>query len=313
MKAQNTAVLLMAYGGPETLEDVPAYLQDVRNGKPTPQSLLAEVTERYRLIGGRSPLREITERVACKLSDELQLPVHVGMRHWHPYIRDVVREMVAKHEVRRIVGICMAPHYSRMSIGMYRRRLEEAIAATGEPVELRFVPQWHTAPHYIQGLTATVQQALDRFDEEERAQVRLLFTAHSLPAAILDHGDPYDRQVRETALLVAERLRWPADHWMVCYQSAPRSPTTPWLGPQLDETIDLLAQAGVRSILVAPIGFLAEHVEILYDIDIAAKRLANQLGVRLERAPMLNDRPELIAALKDLVQEALSAKEASQR
>ncbi len=300
-----TGVLLMAYGGPESLDDIEPYLLDVRGGRETPPELVEEIRERYRLIGGRSPLREITERAARRLAEAVGLPVFVGMRHWHPYIRDVVSRMIREHGIERIVGICMTPHYSRMSVGAYRRRLEEAIAATGRAIDLRFVPHWHTQPHYLDGLADDIRRTRARFGDVSWEDVRVIFTAHSLPAAILERGDPYDAQLRETARLVAERLALPADRWLFCYQSAPQA-DIPWLGPQVEEVVADLARAGERHLLIAPIGFLADHVEVLYDIDIAVREIAQAHGARVERMPMLNDRPPLIAALADLVRAALS-------
>ncbi|MCS7220718.1 MAG: ferrochelatase [Anaerolineae bacterium] len=301
-----TGVLLMAYGGPESLDDVEPYLLDVRGGRPTPPELLHEVRERYRLIGGRSPLREITERVAHRLQAAIGLPVFVGMRHWHPYIREAVRQMVDETGLQRIVGICMTPHYSEMSVGLYRQRLEEALAETHRAVDLRFVPHWHTQPHYLDGLATSVLEALQRFPPEAHDQVKVIFTAHSLPASILARGDPYDQQLRETARLLAERLALSPERWTFCYQSAPKA-DIPWLGPPIEEVVVELADAGERNLLIAPIGFLADHVEVLYDIDIAVRQLAQAHGARVERAEMLNDRPPLIAALADLVRVAVQA------
>lgn len=305
-----TGVLLMAYGGPESLDDVEPYLLDVRGGRPTPPELLQEIRERYRLIGGRSPLREITERAAHRLQAVIGLPVFVGMRHWRPYIHETVRRMVNEMGLQRIVGICMAPHYSEMSIGLYRRRLEEALAESHRAVDLRFVPHWHTQPHYLDGLVASVLEALQRFPPEARSQVKVIFTAHSLPASILARGDPYDQQLRETARLLAERLGLSPERWMFCYQSAPKT-DVPWLGPPIEEVVVRLADGGEQNLLIAPIGFLADHVEVLYDIDIAVRQLAHKHGARLERAEMLNDRPALIAALADLVRAAIQVPVAS--
>ena len=299
-----TGVLLMAYGGPESLDDVEPYLLDVRGGRPTPPELLHEIRERYRLIGGRSPLREITERVAHRLQTTIGLPVFVGMRHWHPYIREAVRQMVNERGLQCIVGICMAPHYSELSIGLYRQRLEEALAEMSHTVDLRFIPHWHTQPYYLDGLAASTLEALQRFPPEVRGQVQVIFTAHSLPASILARGDPYDWQLRETAQLLAERLALPPNRWTFCYQSAPKT-EVPWLGPPIEEVVVRLANAGQQNLLIVPIGFLADHVEVLYDIDIAVRQIAQSYEARVERAEMLNDRSPLIAALADLVCAAL--------
>ena len=302
---QDTAVLLLAYGGPESLEDISEYLLDIRGGRETPEALVEEITERYRAIGGRSPLLDITQSAAGKLSERVELPVYVGMRHWHPYIQDVVPQMV-EDGVRRIIAICMAPHYSSMSVGAYRRRLEEALTdeeLEPEP-ELAFVNSWHTEPHYLAGIAGNVRETLERFPKKRRDQVTVIFTAHSLPLSILEHGDPYDRQLHETASILAKELGLEADRWTFSYQSAAQTGVA-WLGPQIEDVVAQLAEAGRRDLLIAPIGFIADHVEILYDIDVEIQELAGTLDVHVERTPMLNDSPELIQALAALVHEQL--------
>lgn len=294
------AVLLLAYGGPNSPADIPAYLADIRGGRPTPAALLAEITRRYELIGGRSPLLEITRRVADKLAAAVGLPVYVGMRHWHPFIRETVAQMAADG-VRRCTAICLAPHYSRLSIGAYRARLDEALAVAGHAMAVDFVASWHTVPAYLDGLAANVRATLARFEQPTAAKV--IFTAHSLPAAILAEGDPYDRQLAETARLVAARLELPEDHWTRCYQSAAQA-GMPWLGPQIEEVVSGLAAAGERNLVVAAIGFIADHVEILYDLDIGLQAIAGRCSARVERTPMLNDTPPLIAALAEIVRSA---------
>jgi ferrochelatase len=302
---QDTAVLLLAYGGPESLEDIPEYLLDIRGGRETPEALVEEITEHYRAIGGRSPLLEITQSAADKLSKRVELPVYVGMRHWHPLVQDVVPQMVGDG-VQRIVAICMAPHYSSMSVGAYRKRLEEALTDAeleSEP-ELAFVNSWHTEPHYLAGIVQNVRETLERFPARERDQVMVIFTAHSLPVSILEHGDPYDRQLHETANLLAAELDLAEDRWAFSYQSAAQT-GVPWLGPQVEDVVTQLAEAGQRDLLIAPIGFIADHVEILYDIDVKVQGLAGAFAAHVERTPMLNDAPELIQALAALVHEQL--------
>jgi ferrochelatase len=297
------AVILLAYGGPDSLDDIPAYLLDIRGGRHTPQHLIDEITERYRLIGRRSPLLSITRSAATKLKRIIQLPVYVGMRHWHPYIGDVVTQMV-NDGVCRIIAICMAPHYSSMSIGAYRARLDEAVAAVRQEVVVDLLESWHTQPVYLAGVAANVRETMTRFLPEQQQQVKVIFTAHSLPAVILERGDPYDSQLRETSRLLAKQLRLAEDRWTFCYQSAAQT-GVPWLGPQIEDLVIDLAAAGEKNLLVAPIGFIADHVEILYDIDIGVKGLARSCGVRVERTPMLNDGPALVGALASLVKERL--------
>ncbi|BAL99947.1 MULTISPECIES: ferrochelatase [Caldilinea] len=300
-----TAVLLLAYGGPNSLADIPAYLLDIRGGRATPQALIDEITHRYEAIGGASPLLRITQSAATKLQERIGLPVYVGMRHWAPWIKDTVAQMVADG-VQQAVVICMAPHYSSLSIGAYRRRLDEALAQVERPFAVRFVESWHTQPEYIDAVAANVRVALGRFAPEERNNAFVVFTAHSLPASILERGEPYDRQLRETASLLAQRLNLPADRWDFSYQSAANT-GVPWLGPQIEEFIVELAQRGEKNVVVAPIGFVADHVEVLYDIDIGVREIAHRHGVRIERPPMLNDSPAMVRILAALVEEALQA------
>lgn len=301
----NTAILLLAYGGPDSLDDIPAYLLDIRGGRETPQHLVDEISERYRLIGGRSPLLEITRSAAGKLQAALGLPVYVGMRHWHPFIRETVAEML-RDGVDRLVAICMAPHFSNLSIGAYRARLEEALAGQNVEVVVDFIESWHTQPEFLDAVAANAAATLERFPQAERDDVIVVFTAHSLPEFILQRGDPYDAQLRATAHLLADRLGLPADRWMFCYQSAAQT-GVPWLGPQIEAVIPDLAAQGRKQVLVAPIGFIADHVEVLYDIDIGVQTIAARFGVRVERPPMLNDSPPLIAALAAIARTRLTA------
>lgn len=323
-----TAVLLLAYGGPDSLADIPVYLLDIRGGRETPQHLIDEISERYRLIGGGSPLLRITRSVAAKLQAELELPVYVGMRHWHPFIREAVAEMLADR-VDHILAVCMAPHYSMLSIGAYRARLEEALAertgsagpvtnisqrvdvsgqqtSTASPfAAVDFVESWHTQPEFLDAVAANAAATMERFPQPDREDVTVVFTAHSLPEFILQRGDPYDRQLRETAQLLADRLELPAARWKFCYQSAAQT-GVPWLGPQIEAVIPELAAQGRKDVLVAPIGFIADHVEVLYDIDIGVQAIAARHGVRVERPPMLNDSPPLIATLAAIARAQLA-------
>ena len=294
------AVLLLAYGGPDSLDDIPAYLLDIRGGRETPQRLTDEITERYRQIGGSSPLLRITRSAAAQLSAAVDLPVYVGMRHWHPYIRETVAQMVADG-IHRCTAICMAPHYSTLSVGAYRARLDEALASAGSAMAVDFVESWYTQPQYLDGVAANVRETLRRFAVDDRARVLVIFTAHSLPASILDRGDPYPAQLRETAALLADRLGLASDRWIFSFQSAAQT-GMPWLGPQIEALVPELAGFGERNLLIAPVGFLADHVEVLYDLDIGVQRIARGVGVRVERTPMLNDSPALVNALTAIVQ-----------
>ena len=303
----NQAVILLAYGGPDSLDDIPAYLLDIRGGRPTSQELIDDITDRYRQIGGRSPLLEITNTVSDKVATVVDRPVYVGMRHWSPYIADVVDQM-AVDGIDHVAAICMAPHYSTLSIGKYREKLEKALAhvqaTIGRDIGLTFVDSWHTQPAYLGGIAGKVRQTLARWPQSEQKRVKIIFTAHSLPSFILDRGDPYDDQLRETANLLAQMLELTADRWTFSYQSAAQT-GMPWLGPQIEDLVPELAANGERDLLIAPIGFISDHVEILYDIDIGVQAIALANGVRVERTPMLNSCRPLIVALSALAQTAL--------
>lgn len=293
MGAERVPVLLMAYGGPNNLAEVEPYLLDVRGGRPTKPELVEEIRGRYAKIGGRSPIRELTEAQAAALARALGpgFPVYVGMRHWHPYIKETVDRIVADGH-RRLVGIVMAPHYSALSIGMYEKKLLEATAGRLEPALVR---RWGEHPAFLDAVADRVRQARARFPAPERVQV--LFTAHSLPERILASGDPYPDELRASAAAVAARLGLAT--WHFAFQSAGATPE-PWLGPDAGTAIRQLAAAGHDALLIVPIGFVCDHVEILYDVDVEYRGLAQQLGVHLERTVSLNDHPGFIAALADL-------------
>ena len=295
-------LLVMAYGGPNDLEEVEPYLLDVRGYRPTSPEIIHEVRERYREIGGRSPILGQTKAQASALESALnvnggQFKAYVGMRHWHPFIKDVLTEMQAQG-IEKAIGLVMAPHYSRMSIGAYIRKIEEAES----PITFSCIENWHLEPGYINALVKRVQDALKRFPEEVRAAVPIVFTAHSLPEQILEWNDPYPTQLRETVSAVMEKLGSQPHEF--AYQSAAIS-TIPWLGPDAGEVIERFASEGKKHILICPIGFVCEHVEILYDIDIVYQNLAKTLGVHLERIEMLNTAPDMIAGLANLVSERL--------
>ncbi len=298
-------LLVMAYGGPDKLEDVEPYLLDVRGYRPTSQEIIHEVRERYREIGGRSPILEQTQAQADALESALnknggQFKAYIGMRHWHPFIKDALANMQAEG-IEKAVGVVMAPHYSRMSIGAYYLRLEEA----SSPIAFSRIENWHLDVGYINALAERVHDALQRFPEETRAEVPVIFTAHSLPEKILEWDDPYPTQLRETVATVMEKLGSQPHEF--AYQSAAIS-TIPWLGPDACEVIKRLVAEGKKRILLCPIGFVCEHVEILYDIDIVYQNLAKSLGIHLERIEMLNTAPEMIKGLAGLIRE--KAKEA---
>ena len=286
-----TAVVAMAYGSPERVEDIPAYFADIRGGRPVPGEAVEELQERYRRIGG-SPLNEVTEAQRAALERELGLPVHVGMKHWEPRIAQAASRAVAGG-AERIVGLVLAPHYSRMSIGGYRARLEEALDGQAE---LRFVESWHDHGPFLDVVA----------DRVRATDAHVVFTAHSLPERILAAGDPYREQLLETSRLVAGRAGIPADRWSFAFQSASET-GEPWLGPDVLDELDRLHAAGVRRVLVTPVGFVSDHLEILWDIDVEARERAAALGLELDRIASLNDDPAFIRALADLVRREVAA------
>jgi protoporphyrin/coproporphyrin ferrochelatase len=293
-------VLVMAYGGPDHLDEVEPYLMDVRGYRATAPEIVHEVRERYRAIGGRSPIRERTQAQANAIESVLNesgqdFKAFVGMRHWHPFIQDTLAEMRAQG-IERTVGLVMAPHYSRMSIQAYFNKIEEANSG----MQIARIHDWHLLPEYLDALVGRVQAALERFPESVRAEVLVIFTAHSLPERILEWGDPYPLQLLATTEALKERLG--PRPYEFAYQSAAIS-TDPWLGPDASEVMARYAAQGKRHILICPIGFVCEHVEILYDIDIVYQKLAKKLGVQLERIEMLNDDPKMIRGLAGVVRQ----------
>jgi ferrochelatase len=297
-----TGVLVMAYGGPDSLDDVEPYIMDVRGHRPTAPEVIHEMRERYALIGGRSPILELTRAQASAIEAHLQdggtpCNAYVGMRHWHPFIRDTLRDM-REAGVQRAVGVVMAPHESRMSVGAYYGSVSEADSG----IEVRGIRSWHLMPEYIGTIVELIDEGLERFPEAERHGVELILTAHSLPSRIVEQGDPYPVQMAETFGAVSRRLPGLRTHF--AYQSAAMT-REPWLGPDVGELLEDLARQGRERFLIAPVGFTCEHVEILYDIDVELKSLADRLGVRLERIEMMNDHPRMTGGLARLVREEI--------
>jgi protoporphyrin/coproporphyrin ferrochelatase len=310
------AILLMAYGGPDSLEDIQPYLLDIRGGRPTPDELVEEIRARYAQIGGRSPLLEITRTQAQALEDCLnalssangepgEFRVSVGMRHWKPYIRESVAQ-IAADGTQRGLALCMAPHASKMSSGAYLQKLREAEAALPQSgLKMDFIESWHDQPFLVRALAAKVREAVQKFSPDERGQIHTLFTAHSLPAVITQQGDPYEGQLRTTARLVAEELGLRPEQWSFGFQSAGAA-AGEWLGPSIEEILPQFARAGLRSVLVTPVGFMADHVEVLFDLDIEAQQIAREQGIHLVRSPSLNASPDFIEGLARFILEKIS-------
>ena len=293
------AVLLLAHGSPDSVDEVPEFLLNVTNGRPVPVQVIEEVKLRYSSIG-RSPLTALTLKQGELLSRELGTPVYVGMRNWKPYIADIVASMEAD-QVSRAVVICLAPQNSRTSVGLYRAAL-----GNGLPFRFEFIDSWHDHPLLIKAFAEKLRRAREDASRELGTELPVIFTAHSVPQRTIAEGDPYEEQSRETAALVACEASIPSEEWKFAFQSQGMSGGA-WVGPTVEDTILELRKAGYRGVFVQPIGFLCDHVEVLYDIDIGFRQFAEKQGLRLWRAESLNDSPLLIAALADLAGKGLAS------
>jgi ferrochelatase len=302
MSAQaKSAVLLLAHGSPDRVEEIPEFLRYVTGGRPLPDAVVKEVQHRYGLIGA-SPLTRITLKQGELLARELKLPVYVGMRNWRPLIGAVVEQM-QKDGITRAVAICLAPQNSRTSVGLYRQAL---LGDSGTaPFEVDFVDNWHDHPLLIKAFAEKLEAGWKRACDEASARVPIIFTAHSVPERTITEGDPYEAQAKETASLVAMEVpSLKVDDWQFAFQSQGMSGGA-WLGPTVEDTIRGLKAEGHRAVFLQPIGFLCDHVEVLYDIDIAFREFAEKEGMRLWRAESLNESSTLIAALADVARSRL--------
>lgn len=300
---RHTAVLLMAMGGPDCLENVEPFLLDVRGGRPTSPELVEEIRERYRATGGKSPAVGITQEVAKKLERQLnecgddRYRVYVGLRHWHPFIKETYAELL-KESPEQIIGVCMAPQQSSLSTGAYRKKVEEARAGLEDHTPVTYVGSWNRHPRLITAIVENIRLGLQTFPADVRATVPVLFTAHSLPERIVAMKDPYPDEVKGTVEAVTNALGNQPTYF--AYQSQGRS-NEPWLGPTVEAMLEAIQQAGHRHVLVAPIGFICDHVETLFDIDIELKQLAVSKGLHLERMAMLNDSAAILETLRDVL------------
>ncbi|MEI7025770.1 ferrochelatase [Paenibacillus sp. y28] len=314
MEQRKIGVLVMSYGTPESLDQVEAYYTHIRRGhSPEPQQL-KELTDRYEAIGGLFPLRDNTNKQVQALEDELnrryagqglQFACYQGLKHASPFIEDGVRQM-AEDGLTEAVGIVLAPHYSVMSVGGYIKRAQETAAALPGGLSMHFVHSYHLHPQLIEALTERVNTALQRFDAD-RNEIRVIFSAHSLPEKIVEMGDPYPKQLHETAQRIAEAAG--VSNWQFAWQSAGQT-SVPWLGPDISEVLRHIAsEEGVRYVISCPIGFVSDHLEVLYDIDIELQGIAAELGVQLERTASLNTDPRYISVLADAVYGELKMKQ----
>ncbi len=304
-------VMLMTYGSPATLDDIPTYLKNVRGGRPADEELITEFRRRYALIGG-SPLLRITREQAAALQEELnnQHPdgplfrVIAGMRFAPPFVADLVPEIAA--DAQQLIGVIMSPQYSPIIMSGYTRTLTEAVEELDrDDLTLKIAGDWHLQPFFLQAVVERVQQALERFPEDVRSRVPVLLTAHSMPKRVIDKEPDYIDNLKETAARIADLVGLPAERWMFCYQSAGHTPEE-WLKPDFADVMPELRAAGHTHVLIAPVQFLADHLEILYDIEIGARQQAEEHGIQFARIESLNTSPLFIKALAEVVKETMA-------
>lgn len=301
----------MAHGAPESLDDISPYLRNIMGRGPS-EEIIKQIKERYALVGGKSPLLEITQQQATALENHLNqegndFQVYIGMRHWHPLIDETVKRIAASRP-DRLIAISLAPQYSKLSVGAYIETLEKALSASKLTIPVHRVKSWCTQPNLIEAFTEKIKDALSRYDEHTRKTVSLLFTAHSLPEEALATFDPYPDEVAATVAGIVSRLARDAisNPWSFAYQSQGFR-RGKWLGPSVEETLGKLGEAACSHLLVAPIGFVCDHVEILYDVDILFRGLAASQGMTLKRIESLNASPRFIEALAGLVHSSLQS------
>ena len=296
------AVLLMAYGTPDTPEAVEPYYTHIRGGRPPSPEAVANLRARYERVGGTTPLLALTRAVQDRLAERFAAdgeprPVYIGMKHGHPYRAETVK-LMSVDGVRRATAIVLAPHYSRISIGGYRKYLEQANAELATPVDVRIIERWGAEPEFIAMMAALVREGLAQFDDSD---VTVVFTAHSLPVRIREWQDPYESELLESSRLAAEAAG--VTGWRFAWQSAGAT-GEPWIGPDILEYLGTLAAEGVRNVLQVPIGFVADHLEVLYDIDVEARDRAAELGVTLRRTQLPNADPRFIDVLAAVIRRA---------
>ncbi|MGQ0793447.1 MAG: ferrochelatase [Deltaproteobacteria bacterium] len=294
------AVLMIAYGGPEKLDDIRPYLSVVASGRPIPPARLEEVAHHYELIGGKSPINELTYRQAGALNKRLAdagyaMPVYVGMRNWHPFIADTVKRMRSEG-VQRALGVIMAAHRCDASWQRYQRDVDNAMREAGVSMEFDYTPALFDHPLFIEASAELIAGKFDEIPPAERDGATLLFTAHSIPAPMAEQS-PYVSELQTSCALIAQRLGRGA--WTLCYQSRSGRPEDAWLEPDVCSVIKNLGAGGVKRVVIQPVGFLCDHVEVLFDIGIEAQEAAEGAGIHLHRAETVNDHPKFIAAIAD--------------
>ncbi|HLJ87149.1 MAG TPA: ferrochelatase [Candidatus Angelobacter sp.] len=302
MSQQRTAILLLAHGSPDSPADVPEFMRYITGGRLVPEVVMEEIRHRYVRIG-KSPLTELTVAQAQAMQKELRLPVYVGMRNWKPFIADAVRQMTVAG-IEQVLAICLAPQNSSTSVGLYKRAL---MAELRPDISVQFVEAWHDHPLLIQAFVEKLEPLWKDASRDLGAPAPVIFTAHSVPTRTVQAGDPYDLQAKETARLVGKHVEGlGAGLQRFAFQSQGMS-GGPWLGPTVEKVILEFKKEGHKGLIVAPIGFVCDHVEVLYDVDIRFKEFASEQGMRFWRTPSLNSSPTFVAALSALASTHLGA------
>jgi len=302
--APRTGIFLMAHGAPESTDDIPEYLKTIRGGRDSTPETIQIIRDRYEQIGGKSPLREITAELAERLEkflnqEEPQFKVYVGMRNWSPYIRDEVKRM-KEDGIEKVIALCLAPQFSTWSTKLYFNAFEDALKECGgENIDVHFVASWANHPLLIDAFSEKYREALAKLNGES---VYTIFTAHSIPSESIDLGDPYDQEFNKTVELLVDRVK--PNNWYQAYQSQGMIPV-PWLGPTVESVLDKISRVGSKTVLIVPVGFVCDHVEILFDIDIEFRNYAVDKKLKLHRTESLNFSPTYIEALASIAWETM--------
>jgi ferrochelatase len=301
MSGTKSAVLLLAHGSPDSPADIPEFMKHITGGRPVPDAVMREITHRYSLVG-KSPLTEITMRQAEALQAKVGLPVYVGMRNWKPFVADAVRQIVS-NGIDKVVAICLAPQNSSTSVGLYRKAL---LAELKPGMAVQFVESWHDHPLLIQAFAERLEPVWRQASADAGAGLPVIFTAHSVPMRTIHAGDPYEKQAKETARLVAGKIAGLApDLQHFAFQSQGMS-GGPWLGPTVESAMLEMKRRGHRGVVIAPIGFVCDHVEVFYDIDIVFRQFAGEQELKMWRPESLNASPTFVAALAKLASTRLA-------